>query len=611
MSRIYSRRRKISALIHFLGLLLLFFFFYNRQHAPRNPNLSRSTEVSFMKNSSVRGFLGDPVASCHGLADHVGYESHCEFVKVNKRCSPGGFIDYIHFFYCHFGDYPAVGFMVLALWMMSLFYLLGNTAADYFCCNLEMLSDLLKLPPTVAGVTLLPFGNGAPDVFASIAAFMGSSAGNVGLNSVLGGAVFVTCVVVGTVSLFVADKDIQIDRKCFIRDVGFFLLALLSLSLIMIVGKVTVLGAALFVLIYVVYAFLVAANEYLRKHARMLKLDVVTPLLPAKGSVFSCENDLGESAYVSFGDGDVPHLPPWIWSTNVAIYSSNGGLSFEKPVRSLSWNDIVDGEEDASTSVPTKLFSLMEMPLVLSRRLTIPIVEEERWSKLYAVASATISPVLLAFLLSGGDGGADVGMVSYVAGGLVGLVLGTLSLLYTKSDHPPRKFLLPWVLGGFVMSIAWFYIIANELVALLVSFGVILRINPSILGLTVLAWGNSMGDLMANVSLAKNGGDGVQVAMSGCYAGPMFNTLVGLGTSMFLKTCSLAPSSYVLPRDISLVYTMVFLMSGLLWALIILPMNNMQPNRMLGFGLLILYVIFLLARVCIAVGVLPMIAGLH
>lgn len=503
-----------------------------------------------------------------------------------------------------------MGFAVLVLWMMSLFYLLGNTAADYFCCNLEMLSDLLKLAPTVAGVTLLPFGNGAPDVFASIAAFMGSSAGDVGLNSVLGGAVFVTCVVVGTVSLFVADKDIQIDRKCFIRDIGFFLLALLSLSLIMIVGKVTVLGAALFVLIYVVYAFLVAANEYLRKHARMLKLDVVAPLLPAKGSVFSIENDLGESAYVSFGDGDVPHLPPWIWSTNVAIYSSNGGLSFEKPVRSLSWNNIVDGEEDVSTSAPTKFFSLMEMPLVLSRRLTIPIVEEERWSKLYAVASAFISPVLLAFLLSGGDGGADVGIVSYVSGGLVGLVLGTLSLLYTNSDHPPRKFLLPWVLGGFVMSIAWFYIIANELVALLVSFGVILRINPSILGLTVLAWGNSMGDLMANVSLAKNGGDGVQVAMSGCYAGPMFNTLVGLGTSMFLKTCSLAPSSYVLPRDSSLVYTMVFLMSGLLWALIILPMNNMQPNRMLGFGLLILYVIFLLVRICIAVGVLPMI-GLH
>jgi len=556
---------------------------------------------------------------CSGLVQHDGYASPCEFLKVNPQCSSDGYLDYLKFFYCTCQRFRVFGYLGLGVWLAALFYLLGNTAADYFCPSLENLSRLLKLPPTVAGVVLLPLGNGAPDVFASIASFVGAESGEVGLNSVLGGALFVTTIVVGTVSLCVAEKEVEIDRRCFIRDVSFFLMTLFSLLLILVVGKVGVVAAVAFVSIYFVYAFIVAANEILRKHAQKLKLDVVTPLLPVQGSVFSLGVEEDVSIYSSLledTESDPPRLPPslpqWMWSSNVAIYSNQASkinfLDDERPP--WGWTDgSVENTRLSSFSV-SKLFLLMEIPLAIPRRFTIPMVNEEVWSKPYAVISASLAPVLLGVLFSTRENVSNHGVIlSYCVGVALGCAFGILAYKYTVSDRPPPQFLLPWVLGGFIMSIVWFYIIANELVALLVAFGVILGINPSILGLTVLAWGNSMGDLMSNIALALDGQDGVQIALSGCYAGPMFNTLVGLGVSLLLGAWSKKPSLYVVPKDSSLFYTMGFLIAGLLWALVLLPSKNMHPNRTLGLGLITLYLIFLSFRICTAMGFIT-VAGL-
>lgn len=47
--------------------------------------------------------------------------------------------------------------------------------------------------------------------------------------------------------------------------------------------------------------------------------------------------------------------------------------------------------------------------------------------------------------------------------------------------------------------------------------------------LTVLAWGNSIGDFIANTSIAKKGF--AEMALTGCFAAPLFNNVLGLGFS--------------------------------------------------------------------------------
>ncbi|CAA0810951.1 Cation/calcium exchanger 4 [Striga hermonthica] len=537
---------------------------------------------------------------CTEIYHHNGYTSKCHYLKANPNCNPGGFINYMIFFYCDCQKVEPLGYIVLTIWLIALFYLLGNTAADYFCCSLEKLSTILKLSPTVAGATLLPLGNGAPDVFASIAAFVGRDSGEVGLNSVLGGAVFVTCVVVGAVSLSVAGKDVKIDKKCFFRDVGFFLIALVSLFIILVVGEVSVAGAIAFVSVYVVYALCVGIGELVRKHGQGLRLNLLVPLLPVTESVSSGGGNVDEELSIVDFEDSVPHLesklPHWMWASNVVIYSNEFGKTSddgEDPKCYLwGWKEEEDRSEKRSCLSCSNLCFMLEFPLAIPRRVTIPIVEEDRWSKKYAVASALFAPLLLSILWGG----------FYLIGAVVGCTLGLLALVCTEPDRPPRKFLLPWVLGGFLMSIVWFYIIANELVALLVTFGVMLKIKPSVLALTVLAWGNSMGDLMSNVAIALGGSHGVQIAVSGSYAGPMFNTLVGLGMSLLLGAWFKRPGCYVIPRDWSLYSTLGFLMLGLVWALVMVPRNGMKLGKVLGVGLIAIYVGFLVFRATVAVG---------
>ena len=68
-------------------------------------------------------------------------------------------------------------FTMYALWLVFLFSTLGISASDLFCPNLATIVRLLGLDDNVAGVTLLAFGNGSPDMFATFSAMRAGSGG--------------------------------------------------------------------------------------------------------------------------------------------------------------------------------------------------------------------------------------------------------------------------------------------------------------------------------------------------------------------------------------------------------------------------------------------------
>ncbi|CAL9056053.1 unnamed protein product [Musa banksii] len=517
---------------------------------------------------STKLHLRDSSKGCHDIC-----KGKSVLLNSEARFSQG-YINYLHIFYCVYGKYPFLGYALLILWLLVLFYLLADTSANYFCTNLEGLSTLLKLPPTIAGATLLSLGNGAPDAFSSIVSFMGAGSGVVGLNSVLGGSFFVSCVVVGIISTCVSSHEYPIDKSSFVRDLLFFLFVLSVLLVILVIGKINLWGAIAFTSLYLVYVLLVAVGHFCRKEEQEQDL--------------SCKTRQNADLEAPLLESLEDHQPD----------------STEKETASTS-------ESDGTRSNPSacyhckRIVRCLELPLSLPRMLTIPDVSKEKWSKPSAVASVTLAPLLLAVLVTckRKDAGSEESLSIYISGGLVGLVLGIVCLVKTEKGRPPTRFLFPWLAGGFLMSVTWTYIIAQELVSLLVSLGTVMEISSSILGLTVLAWGNSVGDLIASSAVALHDRQGgTQVAMSGCYGGPIFNTLVGLGLSFVFSSWSAYPTPVVIPKDLTLYQTMGFLIGGLLWALVILPRRGMRLDRVLGSGLLSIYFCSLSLRMVQSLG---------
>ncbi|MCJ1243839.1 hypothetical protein MMC30_001036 [Trapelia coarctata] len=191
------------------------------------------------------------------------------------------------------------------------------------------------------------------------------------------------------------------------------------------------------------------------------------------------------------------------------------------------------------------------------------------------------------------------------------LIVLAFVLLTTSSEKPPRfRIMLCFV--GFVVSIAWISTIANEVVGVLKAIGVILGISDAILGLTIFAVGNSLGDLVADITVARLGYP--VMALSACFGGPMLNILLGIGLSGLYMTISdgnkkhsrhphrpIKYKPYQVEVGGTLMISAISLLVTLVGLLIVVPLNKWTLDRRIGWGLITLWCLSTVGNVVVEV----------
>ncbi|WVF67966.1 hypothetical protein IAT40_002728 [Kwoniella sp. CBS 6097] len=225
-------------------------------------------------------------------------------------------------------------------------------------------------------------------------------------------------------------------------------------------------------------------------------------------------------------------------------------------------------------------------------------IEEERglqYNKYLTAAQCVFGPTFCAFIIFGDE--------SYLPWVLLGTSVAGLAaaavVLYLSTDGSSYTWRLVRCFCGFICSMVWIAAIADEVVGVLNTVGEILGLSDAIIGLTIFAIGNSLADLVANVTVAQFA---PAMAYAACFGGPMLNLLLGVGGSgtyhiLFTPshkpvTVHFSPTLWVSAGGLVLI---------LLATAVVVPMNGYLIDRRWAGALIVGYLVLMVVNVVVEI----------
>lgn len=260
------------------------------------------THISSANNSFAHNSFSNFVP-CQPLPTHASPQSVCQHVR--RACPQSGHLNYLEFYYCigiseisgeqqtkakattptvllsHMDSQKpfhkrestvdtrltllrAIALFLIITWMLFLFSWVGIVASDFFCPNLSTIAARLGLSESTAGVTFLAFGNGSPDVFSTFGA-MRTGSGTLAIGELIGAASFIVSVISGSMMLI---APFRVKRYPFLRDVGFFTVAVALTMVFLFDGKLLLSECLSLIGLYLAYAATIIVGSWWQERQR-------------------------------------------------------------------------------------------------------------------------------------------------------------------------------------------------------------------------------------------------------------------------------------------------------------------------------------------------------
>ncbi|XP_059512541.1 sodium/potassium/calcium exchanger 2 isoform X6 [Myotis daubentonii] len=498
--------------------------------------------------------------------------------------------------------------------MIYMFIALAIVCDEFFVPSLTVITEKLAISDDVAGATFMAAGGSAPELFTSlIGVFIAHS--NVGIGTIVGSAVFNILFVIGMCALF-SREILNLTWWPLFRDVSFYIIDLIMLIIFFLDNIIMWWESLLLLAAYFVYVIFMKFNVQVERWVKQMiscnkVVKVAAPEAQAKGSKTVLElgcsarqlkvatgGDLSqtqrreqqskpENMSSTVRDKDEPTLP--------AKPRLQRGGSSASLHNSLMRNSIfqlmihtLDPLAEEKIELPNSTSTEVEM--TPSSDASEPVQNGSLSHGIEAEAQQTTEtgddeddqPLSLAWPPNPRK------QVTFL---IVLPIVFPLWLTLPDVRKPSARKFFPITFFG---AITWIAIFSYLMVWWAHQVGETIGISEEIMGLTILAAGTSIPDLITSVIVARKGlGD---MAVSSSVGSNIFDITVGLPLPWLLYTMihrfrPVAVSSNGLFCAIVLLFIM------LLFVILSIALCKWRMNKVLGFIMFGLYFVFLVLSV--------------
>ncbi|NWI28329.1 NCKX1 protein, partial [Sula dactylatra] len=521
------------------------------------------------------------------------------------------------------------GWVVLHIFgMIYVFVALAIVCDEYFVPALGVITEKLQISEDVAGATFMAAGGSAPELFTSlIGVFISHS--NVGIGTIVGSAVFNILFVIGTCALF-SREILHLTWWPLFRDISFYIVDLLMLILFFLDSVIDWWESLLLLTAYATYVFTMKQNVYLEQWVKQelnKKLNAVQAAsaerIRKKSSGAVADDGTEKSA-----DGRKLQPAPALQrgSSSASLHNSQMRSTIFQlmihtldPLAEAKFRDRVDILSNIAKANVETLAGQGSKPAEEEKKApsTVQVTpasdSEPSKDKQKADAPQDRQPSSDSDTSEDSSSESEEGSDDDSAADDENDEPLSLEWPETRKKQAIYLFLFPIVFPlwstvpdvrnpdskkffviTFFGSIIWIAAFSYLMVWWAHQVGETIGISEEIMGLTILAAGTSIPDLITSVIVARKGlGD---MAVSSSVGSNIFDITVGLPVPWFLYSVfnGLSPVA-VSSNGLFCAIVLLFLM--LLFVIISIAVCKWKMNKLLGLTMFALYFVFLIISV--------------